>query len=254
MTALRLCKKSMGSVPVLALNTLRPRQDGRHFADDSFTCIFFNENCCILIKFSLKYVRKGPIDNNRTLVQIMAWRRSGDKPLSEPMMIILPTHICVTRPQWVNSLWPSDTIWQHRSGLILAQVMACYLMAPSHYLNISWFFINEILWHSAKSSFTLSAPATNLYYEFESYTFRINPTCPRANDWTILMLRIEGTPADALVPAVTRPSEALVLTPPPAQNGRHFGRGEFQIHFLELKWLKSDANFTEICSQEFNLQ
>ena len=33
----------------------------------------------------------------------MAWRRSGDKPLSEPMMVSLPTHICVTRPQWVNS-------------------------------------------------------------------------------------------------------------------------------------------------------
>ena len=84
------------------VNTLRPRQDGRHFADDIFTCNFFNEKCCILIKFSLKYVRKGPIDNNAALVQIMAWRRSGDKPLSETMMISLPTHICVTRPQWVN--------------------------------------------------------------------------------------------------------------------------------------------------------
>ena len=87
------------------VNTLRPRQVGRHFADDSFTCIFFNENCCILIKFSLKYVRKGPIDNNQALVQIMTWRRSGDKPLSEPMMISLPTHICVTRPQWVKLQW-----------------------------------------------------------------------------------------------------------------------------------------------------
>ena len=25
-------------------NTLRPRQNGRHFADDIFTCIFLNEN------------------------------------------------------------------------------------------------------------------------------------------------------------------------------------------------------------------
>ena len=32
----------------------------------------------------------------------MAWRRSGDKPLSEPMMVSSLTHICVTRPQWVN--------------------------------------------------------------------------------------------------------------------------------------------------------
>ena len=34
----------------------------------------------------------------------MAWRLSGDKPLSEPMMISLLTHICITRPQWVNTL------------------------------------------------------------------------------------------------------------------------------------------------------
>ena len=34
----------------------------------------------------------------------MAWRRPGDKPLSEPMMVRLPTHICVTRPQWVNAV------------------------------------------------------------------------------------------------------------------------------------------------------
>ena len=70
------------------INTLRPRQDGLHFADDIFTCNFLNGNCCILIKFSLKYVRKGPIDNNPALVQIMAWRRPGDKPLSEPMMLV----------------------------------------------------------------------------------------------------------------------------------------------------------------------
>ena len=36
------------------------------------------------------------------LVQIMAWRRSGDKPLSGPMVVSLMTHICDTRPQWVN--------------------------------------------------------------------------------------------------------------------------------------------------------
>ena len=81
------------------VNTLRPRQDGRHFADDIFKCIFLNENVSIAIKISLKFVPKGPINNNLALVQIMAWRRPGDKPLSEPMMVSLPTHICVTRPQ-----------------------------------------------------------------------------------------------------------------------------------------------------------
>ena len=88
------------SIPV---NTLRPRQNGRHFADDTFKCIFLNENVWIPIKISLKFVPQGPINNIPALVQIMAWRRPGDKPLSEPMMVRLPTHICVTRPQWVKT-------------------------------------------------------------------------------------------------------------------------------------------------------
>ena len=51
------------------------------------------------LKISLKFVPNGPINNISAMVQIMAWRRPGDKPLSEPMMVSLLTHICVTRPQ-----------------------------------------------------------------------------------------------------------------------------------------------------------
>ena len=69
-------------------------------ADDNFKCIFFNENDGILIQILLKFVPKSSIDNKPSLVQVMAWRRPGDKPLSEPMMVRLPTHICITRPQW----------------------------------------------------------------------------------------------------------------------------------------------------------
>ena len=69
-------------------NTLRPRQHGRHFADDTFIGIFLNENVRISIKISLKFVPKGPINNIAALVQIMAWRRTGNKPLSEPMVIL----------------------------------------------------------------------------------------------------------------------------------------------------------------------
>ena len=93
-----------------ALNTLRPRQNGRHFADDSFKRNFMNENVRISINISLKFVPKGLINNIPALVQIMAWRRPGDKPLSEPMMVNLLTHICVTRPQWVNGM---GVVW-HR--------------------------------------------------------------------------------------------------------------------------------------------
>ena len=44
--------------------------------------------------------------NQPSLVQVMAWRHTGDKAIPEPMMASLVTHICVTRPQWVNSLAP----------------------------------------------------------------------------------------------------------------------------------------------------
>ena len=84
-------------------NTLRPGRNEQHFADDIFKRIFFNENAWISIKISLKFVPKGPINNIPALIQMMAWRRSGDKPLSEPMMVNLLTHICVTRPQWVKT-------------------------------------------------------------------------------------------------------------------------------------------------------
>ena len=73
--------------------TLRPRQNGCHFADDPFKDIFLNETLRISIKMSLNFVPKGPINDIPAMVQIMAWRRRGDKPLSEPMMISLHTHI-----------------------------------------------------------------------------------------------------------------------------------------------------------------
>ena len=107
---LRLPVRGRHRVPVLSLslwfmfclNPLRPRQNGRHFADDTIKRIFWNQNVRNAIKISLKFVPKGRIHNIPWLVQIMAWCRPGDKPLSEPMMVRLQTHICITRPQWVN--------------------------------------------------------------------------------------------------------------------------------------------------------
>ena len=57
----------------VALNTLRPGQNGSHFPDNIFKCIFFNENIWILIEISLMFVPRGPINNISSLVQIMAW-------------------------------------------------------------------------------------------------------------------------------------------------------------------------------------
>ena len=84
----------------LLVNTLRLRRNQQQFAEDFFNCISFNE------KILLTLVYKGPINNIHipALAKIMAWRRPGDKPLSEPMMVGLPTHICVNRSQWIKAM------------------------------------------------------------------------------------------------------------------------------------------------------
>ena len=51
-----------------------------------------------------------------------------------------------------NSLWPGDVIWWHRTGSILALVMACWLMVPSHYLNQCWLIINQVQWESPEGN------------------------------------------------------------------------------------------------------
>ena len=93
------------------VNTLRPRQNGRRFADDVFKCIFLNENEWISLKISLKFAPKVPINNIPALVQIMAWRRPGDKPLSEPMIVRLPS-LSLNK---LMSSWPP----QHRVDISL---------------------------------------------------------------------------------------------------------------------------------------
>ena len=70
----------------LTVLTRPPGQNGRHVVDDIFKWFFMNEKSCILIQILLKFVPKGPIDNESPLIQVMAWRRTGDKPLSEPML------------------------------------------------------------------------------------------------------------------------------------------------------------------------
>ena len=86
------------------INSSSPAQNGRCLADDIFRCvfmnekfcifqmtilrcIFFHENVCIFNTIWAEFIPKGLVDNNYTpLVQIMAWCRIGDKPLSEPII------------------------------------------------------------------------------------------------------------------------------------------------------------------------
>ena len=92
-----------------------------------------------------------------------------------------------TKASMVNSLWPSDAIWRHRSGSTLAQVMAWWLTAPSHYLNQCWLIMNGVLWYSPYNNFTGSARDINSWYEFENYNFEITATSPRGQ-WIKIMV------------------------------------------------------------------
>ena len=62
------------------------------------------------LRFLWSLFPKCPTENIPALVQIMAWGWSGDRPLSEPMMVNLLMHICITLPQWVNTLRPIQNV------------------------------------------------------------------------------------------------------------------------------------------------
>ena len=63
---------------------------GRHFADDTFKCIFLKEIACNLIKTSLRFVHKSTIGNRSSFVLVMALvmalYQTWNRPLSEPLM------------------------------------------------------------------------------------------------------------------------------------------------------------------------
>ena len=55
------------------------------------------------------------------------------------------------------SVWSSDDVWRHRSGLKSVQMMACWLETPCHHRNQGWFLISRVLWQSPETNFTGSA-------------------------------------------------------------------------------------------------
>ena len=64
------------SATEININKLRLRQNGRHLADDTYKCIFLNENIWIPTKISLKFVPKRQINNIPALVHII-WTNDG---------------------------------------------------------------------------------------------------------------------------------------------------------------------------------
>ena len=154
-------------------NPLRPRQNGRHFTNDIFNSIFLTENVWTPTKISLKFVPKGLINNIPALVQIMAWRRPGDKPLSEPTMVIVLTHICITRPQWVNcSLYgPLLPLWYQVFIYILFN---CWFIGFTDVLVYVYYVVNWYILLLAINSFRILNLKISCHLTLknvQSYTF-----------------------------------------------------------------------------------
>ena len=80
-----------------------------------------------------------------------------------------------------KSLWPSDAIWEHRTRSTLAQVMACCLTAPSHYLSQCWFTMNETR-HTFQGNVYLNTQDSNPQAGFGIYTFKSQLHPPANNE------------------------------------------------------------------------
>ena len=130
--------------PPTQFNTLRLRQNGRHFPDNIFKCIFLNENVWISIDISLKFFPKDQIKNIPALVQIMAWHQPGNKPLSEPMMVYLTNtyaSLCLTELTTSGTKRSLTPIWFHFTDDIYhlpCSTLAKEFLCISFSLSLFW--------------------------------------------------------------------------------------------------------------------
>ena len=92
--------------------------------------------------------------------------------------------LCIQKQDLVNSLWLNDSIWHWKSWSTLVQVMACCLMAPSHYLNQCWLKINEILQHPFQGNVYLNTQNINPQVVLEFAHLKSQPRLPGNNELT----------------------------------------------------------------------
>ena len=143
----------------ISLNSLAPGTPGCHFKTAIFNLVLLigiftssNDN-------ALRWMPWDLTDDKSTLVRVMAWcRQATNHYLSQCWPSSMSPYV-VTRPQWVNvfsensaqqgllhcGLAFSAAIWSRRSEWIMVQVMTCFQMAPSHYLNQFWLNIKGVL-------------------------------------------------------------------------------------------------------------
>ena len=114
------------------------------------------------LKFHCFYFAKSPFNNITALVQAVAWHQPGDKPLSEPRLVSLPTHLCVNRPQWVTLIF---IVVQWNDRQIHEEKLAISVLINKHsnsYLQqCNNYFHNIVLSHAMSSLYPAFLTRTN---------------------------------------------------------------------------------------------
>ena len=110
------------------------------YADDIFNCMFLNENDRILIQISLKYVPRSLISNKPALVQVMAWRRSGNKPLLPGQM---QTRFTDAYNVALGGMSESLNSWKH-TGVLFSGCLCLGSFIPKYYIYSEKTFEKEI--------------------------------------------------------------------------------------------------------------
>ena len=148
----------------------------------------------------------------------------------------------------INSLWPSVAIWWHRSGTTLAQVMACCLTAPSHYLNQHWLLIIGFCGIHMRAILQRVTKVTILYNKFEKYTFKITATPSRVR-WanTTIVLAISTFIAMKSQPLITiKVATLLVVTFTLGQGHGMVAPRKSIIPNLKFMWKNASCEYSLI--------
>ena len=138
----------------MKLNTWRLRQNGHHFPEDISNAFSWMKMHEFRVRLHWSLFPRAQLTIFQHLVQIMAWRRPDDKTLSEPMMVSLLTHICVTRPQWVK---PYNHIYAQ-----LFSIQTIYLWSVTMYnITRQWYQISRYDHQTIQST---SLPLLAIWY------------------------------------------------------------------------------------------
>ena len=130
--------------------------------------------CDYLSPLGLKLIHVSKRDPSRVQLVIFVVGTSTFYPY--PSGLLTGMGACLS----IDSLWPSDVIWLHKTGPTVAQIMACCLAAPNHYPNQCWLIISEVLWQSPESNLTSDTSISHqLSNQLEIYFAKISFKSPR---------------------------------------------------------------------------